>query len=100
MLRLQNHDTSRFSLEQVQFFPLFALAFMDTDGYLAVDLCARNLFQDRSTLSAPDCRKAAKPPCASSMERVNCSKPMPVCATTRSGTSLILMQRISPLSAS
>ena len=50
LLRLKNHDTCRFSLEQVQFFPLLTLALMDTDGYLAVDLCARYLLQDRSPI--------------------------------------------------
>jgi len=50
LLRLKNHDACRFSLEQVQFFPLFALAFMDTDGYLTVDLCTRYLLQDRSPI--------------------------------------------------
>ena len=50
LLRLKNHDACRFSLEQIQLFPLFTLAFMDTDGDLAVDLCARYLLQDRSPI--------------------------------------------------
>jgi hypothetical protein len=49
LLPIQDNDSCRFSLEQVQFFPLFALALMDTDGYQAVDLCARYLLQDRSS---------------------------------------------------
>ena len=50
LLRLKNHDTCRFSLEQVQLFPLFALPLMDTDGYLAVDLGTCYLLQDRSPI--------------------------------------------------
>src|SRR5690606_35207498 len=60
LLRLKNHDACRFSLEQVQFFPLFTLALMDTDGYPAVDLCTRYLLQDRSQITRCRLEERAK----------------------------------------
>ena len=51
LFRFKDRYTGGFSLENIQFLPLFTLALMNTYGYPAVDLRSRYLLQDRGPIT-------------------------------------------------